>query len=68
MPLTELMAALDPASFVQIHRSTVVRLAAIDTIRRDIAGRQFVHLRERVGGREVRLPVSRQHAGQFRGL
>ncbi|MBK8765176.1 MAG: response regulator transcription factor [Burkholderiaceae bacterium] len=67
-PLSELLAALDPDRFVQIHRSTVVRVDAIDTIRRDITGRQFVHLRERAGGREVKLPVSRQYAGQFRGL
>ncbi len=67
-PLSELLAALDPDRFVQIHRSTVVRVDAIDTIRRDLTGRQFVHLRERAGGREVKLPVSRQYAGQFRGL
>jgi DNA-binding LytR/AlgR family response regulator len=67
-PLSELLAALDPQRFVQIHRSTAVRVDAIDTIRRDFAGRQFVHLREKAGGREVRLPVSRAYAGQFRGL
>ncbi len=67
-PLSELLAALDPQRFVQIHRSTAVRVDAIDTIRRDFAGRQFVHLREQAGGREVRLPVSRAYAAQFRGL
>jgi DNA-binding LytR/AlgR family response regulator len=52
---------------VQIHRSTVVRVDAIDTIRRDLTGRQFVHLRETSGGREVKLAVSRHYAAQFRG-
>ena len=37
-------------------------------IRRDLTGRQFVHLREKAGGREVKLPVSRQYSAQFRGL
>jgi DNA-binding LytR/AlgR family response regulator len=67
-PLSELLAALDPQRFVQIHRSTVVRVDASDTIRRDFAGRQFVHLREKVGGREARLAVGRAYAAQFRGL
>jgi DNA-binding LytR/AlgR family response regulator len=67
-PLADLLACLDPQRFVQIHRSTVVRVDAIDTIRRDLTGRQFVHLRERSGGREVRLAVSRHYAAQFRGL
>jgi hypothetical protein len=66
-PLAELLAGLDPQRFVQIHRSTVVRVDAIDTIRRDLTGRQFVHLRETSGGREVKLAVSRHYAAQFRG-
>lgn len=68
MPLSELLAGLDPEQFAQIHRSTVVRLDAIDTIRRDMTGRSWVHLHERVAGREVKLPVSRQFAGRFRGM
>lgn len=66
-PLAELLAGLDPQRFVQIHRSTVVRVDGIDTIRRDLTGRQFVHLREKSGGREVKLAVSRHYAAQFRG-
>ena len=66
--LTDLLGQLDPQRFAQIHRSTVVNLDAIDTIRRDIAGRLFVHLRGPVLGREVKLAVSRQFAGQFRGM
>lgn len=69
IPLSELAALLDPARFAQVHRSTIVSLEAIDTIRRDFAGRTFVHLRPAaVGGREVRLAVSRQYAGQFRAM
>lgn len=68
MPLSELLAGLDPEQFAQIHRSTIVRLDAIDTIRRDLAGRLWVHLHERLAGREVRLPVSRQFAARFRGM
>ncbi len=66
--LTDLLAALDPERFTQIHRSTIVNLDAIDTIRRDISGRVFVHLKGAPGGRDTRLPVSRQFAGQFRGM
>ncbi len=68
LSLSELLDGLDPERFVQIHRSTVVRLDAIDTIRRDLTGRSWVHLRERVAGREVRLAVSRQFAARFRGM
>ena len=66
--LAEFLATLDPERFAQIHRSTIVNLDAIDTIRRDIAGRVFVHLRVRPGGRETRLAVSRQFAGRFKGM
>lgn len=68
LSLSELLDGLDPERFVQIHRSTVVRLDAIDTIRRDLTGRSWVHLREEVAGREVRLAVSRQFAARFRGM
>lgn len=68
LSLSELLDGLDPEQFTQIHRSTVVRLDAIDTIRRDLTGRSWVHLREKVAGREVRLAVSRQFAARFRGM
>ncbi len=66
--LSELIAGLDPDKFAQIHRSTIVNLDAIDTIRRDFAGRTFVHLRAQASGRDVKLAVSRQFAAQFRGM
>ena len=68
LSLSELLDDLDPEQFAQIHRSTVVRLDAIDTIRRDFAGRRWVHLREDLAGREIRLAVSRQYAARFRGM
>ncbi len=66
--LSELLASLDPDRFAQIHRSTIVNLDAIDTIRRDITGRVFVHLRGAPGERETKLAVSRQFAALFKGM
>ncbi len=67
--LAELAAALDPQRFVRIHRSTVVNLDAVESIRRDFAGRTWVHLRAAPGQeRAPRLAVSRQFAGQFRAM
>ena len=68
LSLSELIEGLDPERFAQIHRSTIVRLDAIDTSRRDLTGRTWVHLRGELSGRELRLPVSRQFAGRFRGM
>ncbi|HRO58740.1 MAG TPA: LytTR family DNA-binding domain-containing protein [Burkholderiaceae bacterium] len=68
LSLSELLDGLDPEQFAQIHRSTLVRLDAIDTIRRDFAGRSWVHLREELAGREIRLAVSRHYAARFRGM
>lgn len=63
MPLRELLARLAPESFWQIHRGTVVRVDAIDTVTRDDAGRLRVALR----GRPEALAVSRLYAGRFKG-
>ena len=68
LPLSELEASLDPAQFTRIHRSRIVNLDAIESIRRDLAGRTVVQLREPVQGREVRLAVGRQYAARFRGM
>ncbi len=46
-PIKELVAMLDPASFKQIHRSTIVNLKAIAGITRDDAGRGSVRLKNR---------------------
>ena len=46
-PVRELLAALDPDAFKQIHRSTIVNLKAIAGITRDDTGRGTVRLRNR---------------------
>lgn len=44
-PIAELAAQLDPAQFVQVHRSTIINLAYLAATRRDEASRLFVRLR-----------------------
>ena len=46
-PIRELLARLDPATFKQIHRSTIVNLKAIAAIVRDDSGRGTVRLKSR---------------------
>ncbi len=59
--LMELERELKADTFWRIHRSLVVRVAAIAEARRDLMGRLWVHL---VGG-GAPLPVSRAHAHLF---
>jgi two-component system response regulator AlgR len=54
--LGDLADRLDPARFVRIHRSEIVRHDLIAAIRRHDSGRTFAVL---AGGREV--PVSRRY-------
>ncbi|MGE5665224.1 MAG: LytR/AlgR family response regulator transcription factor [Betaproteobacteria bacterium] len=61
-PLSELAAELDPDEFVQVHRSVIVRMAAVAGTRRDLAGKLWVRLR----GVTRELPVARQYAQVFR--
>jgi DNA-binding LytR/AlgR family response regulator len=68
LSLSELLGSLDPGMFAQIHRSTIVRLDAIDSIHRDLTGRSWVVLREPAAGREVKLALSRAFAARFRGM
>jgi DNA-binding LytR/AlgR family response regulator len=63
-PLKELMPQLDPAAFWQVHRGTVVRADAIDSVSRNEAGR----LSLRVRGRPEALAVSRLYADRFRAM
>jgi DNA-binding LytR/AlgR family response regulator len=63
-PIKDLLPQLDAQVFWQIHRSTVVRASAIDTVRRDDAGRLRVQLRERA---DV-LIVSRLFTHHFRAM
>src|SRR5882672_1510979 len=63
-PIRELIAALDPAQFWQIHRSTLINARAIAGISRDERGRQLVSIK----GRPEKLEVSRGYAHLFRGM
>lgn len=63
-PLKELMPQLDPADFWQVHRGTVVRADAIDTVHRDESGK--LHLR--LHGRPEPVPVSRLYTQRFRAM
>ena len=63
-PLKELERQLDGDAFWRIHRGTVVRVAAIREVRRDLMGRLWVELHG--GGKP--LPVSRSCAHLFRQM
>lgn len=63
-PIKELVEALDPKVFWQIHRSTLVNVKAIAGVQRDERGRQEVLIK----GRSDRLTVSRSAAQLFRGM
>ncbi|MDB5945970.1 MAG: response regulator receiver protein [Ramlibacter sp.] len=63
-PLKELLPQLDANDFWQVHRGTVVRAAAIDTVTRDEAGKLHLQLR----GRKEKLPVSRLYAHLFKAM
>ncbi|WP_151448279.1 LytR/AlgR family response regulator transcription factor [Lacisediminimonas profundi] len=63
-PLRELLAQLDGQQFWQIHRGTVVNVAAIAAAQRDESGK----LRVRLRGREEMLVVSRVFAHLFRQM
>lgn len=55
-PIKELVAVLDPSSFKQIHRSTIVNLKAIAGITRDDAGRGIMRLKNRPETLTVSVP------------
>jgi DNA-binding LytR/AlgR family response regulator len=61
-PIKDLLAVLDPGSFKQIHRSTIVNLRAIDSIVRDDTGKGTLKLRER----NETLTVSQPFMALFR--
>jgi len=62
--IKDLLEELDPESFWQIHRSTIVNVSAIAGVSRDIAGRLFVKLKSR----KETLPVSQPFAHRFRQM
>ncbi|MEJ8839532.1 LytR/AlgR family response regulator transcription factor [Ramlibacter sp. AN1133] len=63
-PLKELLPRLDAQLFWQVHRGTVVRSTAIESVQRDEAGKLHLALR----GRRDRLPVSRLYAHLFKAM
>ena len=63
-PLKDLLPQLDPSTFWQVHRGTVVRAEAIDTVSRDEAGKMSLTLH----GRPDRLAVSRLYAHLFKAM
>jgi DNA-binding LytR/AlgR family response regulator len=63
-PIKELSQELDPASFWQIHRSTIVNVNAIAGVLRDLRGRTQVRLKRR----EELLTVSDAYTQLFRQM
>lgn len=63
-PLAELLPQLDPESFWQVHRATVINLAHLAGTRRDEASRLFV----RIKGHARELPVSRAYVHLFKAM
>jgi DNA-binding LytR/AlgR family response regulator len=63
-PLKELLPQLDAQRFWQVHRGTVVRADAIDSVTRDEAGKLHLVLR----GRKEKLAVSRLYAHLFKAM
>jgi DNA-binding LytR/AlgR family response regulator len=62
-PIKELAAELDPNSFWQIHRSTIVNVEAIETVTRGLSG-----IRVKLRNRPERLPVSDVHRHLFKHM
>ncbi|MBH9554297.1 LytR/AlgR family response regulator transcription factor [Inhella gelatinilytica] len=63
-PLRELIDQLDPAQFVQVHRSVVVNLRAISHVVRGLNETADIHLK----GRPEVLPVSRSYLHLFKQM
>jgi DNA-binding LytR/AlgR family response regulator len=63
-PLKDLLAQLDPAQFVQVHRSVVVNLRAISQVTRGLNETANIHLKDR----DEVLPVSRTFLHHFRQM
>ena len=63
-PLKELLPQLNPQTFWQIHRGTVVQAGMMDAVHRDEAGKLSLSLR----GRPEKLAVSRLYSPLFRAM
>jgi DNA-binding LytR/AlgR family response regulator len=63
-PIRDLLDALDPAIFKQVHRSTIVNLRAVAAITRDESGRGTLRLKNR----PETLPVSLTFMSLFKNM
>lgn len=63
-PLKDLLPSLDSEAFWQVHRSVIVRVAAIRTVEKEDDGK----LRLSVRGHAEQLPVSSAFQHRFRGM
>ncbi|WP_028604201.1 LytR/AlgR family response regulator transcription factor [Ottowia thiooxydans] len=63
-PLKELLPQIDVDEFWQIHRSTVVRASAIESVQRDESGKYLITLRNHPD----QLPVSRLYSHLFKPM
>ncbi len=63
-PIRELLDVLDPTTFKQIHRSTIVNMKAVAAVTRDDTGKGSLRLR----GREETLAVSQPFMTLFRNM
>lgn len=63
-PIKELYEELDPDSFWQVHRATIVNLRAIARVERDWRDQPVIHLRDR----PEKLTVSRSFAHRFKAM
>lgn len=58
-PIRELVNELDPDLFWQIHRATLVRVDAIESVKRDERGRLYVHVKDH--GEQLEVSRSFNH-------
>ena len=63
-PIKEILDGIDAEKFWQIHRSTIVNAAAIDSVTRDFRGQATV----KVKGRKENLTVSRPFSHLFKQM
>jgi DNA-binding LytR/AlgR family response regulator len=62
--IKDLASELDPSLFWQVHRSTIVNVAMVGSVSRDLLGGMILKLK----GRPERLPVSEAHRHMFRHM
>ncbi|MGR6859051.1 LytR/AlgR family response regulator transcription factor [Aliivibrio salmonicida] len=60
--LKELQQKINPDHFWHIHRSSIVNVAKIDKVKKDLIGHLYVHIGE------SKLPVSRSAQSLFKGM